>query len=118
MEWLLFIEIYNGILKITFANKYGIEIYKNKYDTKNTSDTSDTSDKTDFEKNVMEIMNYHVAIRDSVYILCDIRSDTYDFIIKSMPRLLSRVKAILDLDSFNITMKINDKEKEISYTIE
>jgi len=66
----------------------------------------------------MEIMNYHVAIRDSVYILCDIRSDTYDFIIKSMPRLLSRVKAILDLDSFNITMKINDKEKEISYTIE
>ena len=109
MEWLLFIEIYNGILKITFANKYGIEIYKNKYDTSDTSD---------FEKNVMEIMNYHVAIRDSVYILCDIRSDTYDFIIKSMPRLLSRVKAILDLDSFNITMKINDKEKEISYTIE
>jgi len=112
MEWLLFIEIDNGILKITFANKYGTEIYKNKYDT------SDTSDKTDFEKNIMEIMNYHVAIRDSVYILCDIRSDTYDFIIKSMPRLLSRVKAILDLDSFNITMKINDKEKEISYTIE
>ena len=109
MEWLLFIEIDNGILKITFANKYGIEIYKNKYDTSDTSD---------FEKNVMEIMNYHVAIRDSVYILCDIRSDTYDFIIKSMPRLLSRVKAILDLDSFNITMKINDKEKEISYTIE
>jgi hypothetical protein len=109
MEWLLFIEIDNGILKITFANKYGTEIYKNKYDTSDTSD---------FEKNVMEIMNYHVAIRDSVYILCDIRSDTYDFIIKSMPRLLSRVKAILDLDSFNITMKINDKEKEISYTIE
>jgi hypothetical protein len=100
MEWLLFIEIDNGILKITFANKYGIEIYKNTKNTKNTSDN------TDFEKNVMEIMNYHVAIRDSVYILCDIRSDTYDFIIKSMPRLLSRVKAILDLDSFNIAMKI------------
>lgn len=101
MEWLLLTELNNGILKITFTNKYGKEIYKNKYDTSDTSENI-----TDFEKNMLEIMNYYVAMQDSVYILCDMRSDVYDFVIKNMPVLVYRVKAILDLDSFNITMKI------------
>lgn len=104
MEWLLLTELNNGILKITFTNKYGKEIYKNKYDTSDTSDTSENI--TDFEKNMLEIMNYYVAIQDSVYILCDMRSDVYDFVIKNMPILVYRVKAILDLYSFNIAMKI------------
>jgi hypothetical protein len=98
MEWLLLVELNNGVLKITFTSKYGREIYKN------TSDTSENI--TDFEKNMLEIMNYHVAIRDSVYILCDMRSDVYNFVIKNMPGLVYRVKAILDLDSFNIAIKI------------
>jgi hypothetical protein len=119
MDWFLFVECDNNIVKFTFTNKYK-RVYR-EY-TYNPCDIEFEEFETDLinviETDLINVMNLNVAIRDFIYIVCDIRSSVYDFIVKDMSRLLSRVKAILDLDSYNITMQIiNNKDQEISYTL-
>jgi hypothetical protein len=105
MEWLLIIELNNTVIKISFTSMYkyvnGEEIYK-----EFVENFGNVNDIKDIELKVLEIMNCYVAVRDSVYMLCDIRSDTYNFIVDAMPKLFSRTKSILDLNSFNIAMKL------------
>lgn len=104
MEWLLIIELNNTAIKIVFTSmcKYlnGGEIYKEFIE-----DFGNVNEIKGIELKVLGIMNYYVAVRDSVYILCDIRSDTYNFIVDGMPKLFYRTKSILDLNSFNIAIK-------------
>jgi hypothetical protein len=96
MEWFLFVDFDDNIVKFTFTNKYK-RVYK-EY-TCSICDICNIELK-EFETDLINIMNINVAMRDSTYIVCDIRSSIYDFIVKDMSRLLFRTKAILDLGSF------------------
>jgi hypothetical protein len=104
MEWFLFVEFDDNIVKFSFTNKYKFtRIYK-EY-TYNGNDIC-IIELEKLEKDLINTMNFNVAMKDSVYIICDIKSDVYDFIVKSMTKLLSRANAILDSNTFNITMQI------------
>jgi hypothetical protein len=102
MVWLLFINSDKDFetIRITFSNRYN----NGNYDR--TFYSGDYSDWCDFERAIIEVMNLNVALRDVIYVVCDIRLKVYEYLYDKIETLLKRTSGVIDLQSFIILNKI------------
>jgi hypothetical protein len=107
MDWLLFLYSDNNFsnISVVFSGVEHNESYKQ-------FASSDFSDLRDMEDKVIDIMNFHVAVRDNVYLVCDIQSSDVSMFSKHMPKLYERIRTgIIDMNSFYLTSQIIKKSK-------
>jgi hypothetical protein len=110
MVWFVFIHSDKDFkdIEFTFSDGYG---YGNK-----TFTMSDYVSCDEVQLKIIETMNLNVALRQDVYIVCDIRLGVYEYLHDKMSKLFSRTTGVIDLQSYLI---LNDiKTKDITANID
>ena len=103
MNWLLIIT--KAIYKVNGEMELDI-VFTNPDNSIHKTFSTDTDIYAFFESNIIEFMNFHVAVKDHVYVVCNIRSDVYEQISQRFPQLVKRVRDTIDLGSFAIMKRI------------
>lgn len=113
MYWFLSFKCKNGDMEMEILNSYN-----NGYNKFLLSDFSGNIE--EFEKRILDIMNCNVSLRDTIYLLCDIRKGVDDVFYNNFGLLSTRVKQVIDITSFNILNNINDENQwgAKKYTLE
>jgi hypothetical protein len=117
MVWVLFIRSDKDFkdIEFTFSNGYGYR-YNNSSDK--TFRLSDYSSWNDIQLNIIETMNLNVALRQAVYIVCDIRLGVYEYLHDKMSMLFFRTSGVIDLQSFLILNDIKTQETQETENID
>ena len=107
MDWLLFLYSTDDFTDVRFIFS-GLD----RNETYKEFMLSNYNDLSDMEQKIIDIMNFQVAIRDNVYLLCNLRDgngEYYTFCNK-MSELSKRVRSgVIDIESFHMTSKIMKK---------
>lgn len=126
MKWLLFTnietDIKNNITRfrccLTDYNFNGI-VFINDYRM-----NEKVNDISFIEKEIIRNLNNNVALKDSVYLVCNLKSSIMNdnnILSKKMPVLEKRIKETVDLSSFCIlidTYKLHNDNTNIDYCLE
>lgn len=105
MVWFLFIHSNNDFkhIEFTFSNGYNKSFDK-------TFRSSDYSSWEDIQLRIIETMNLNVSLRQSIYVVCDIRLGVYEYLCDKIAKLFSRTSGIIDLQSFVILNQIKTQQ--------
>jgi hypothetical protein len=109
MDWLLFLYSDNNFdnIKFVFSGVELTETYKEFV-------LSDFENFQRMEQKIIDVMNFHVAIRDNVYLICNLREqeDIYKLFCDNFPNLSNRIRSgLIDTKSFFITSEIMKRLK-------
>jgi hypothetical protein len=105
MVWFLFIHSDNDFKHIEFTFSNG---YNKSFDRTFDNKSFDSWD--DIQLRIIETINLNVSLRQSVYVVCDIRLGVYEYLCDKITRLFSRTNGVIDLQSFMILNYIKTQE--------
>jgi hypothetical protein len=98
MNWVLILESDDKCLSLTFTSLVPTNVYRKFM-------LSDFDNIYDFENKIIETMNFHVSLRDFVYVVYDFTTSIYDDVFcKRLKFLSNRVKERIDLHTLNVLL--------------
>lgn len=53
----------------------------------------------DYERCILRMLNSHLALRDLLYLVCDVNAGSYNYICKNMLKLRDRIGDVYDFSS-------------------